>query len=664
MYRSLRSRLLLVVAATVSLTVLSIFLLAKNEMTEAITSAGERHARDLLHAISLSVSTEYDSLLFHRATTLERRKAELENIIDIALSSLEENHHKQLNKELSPEQARRMASETIRRLRYDHGVGYFWINDMQRPVPRMIMHPTLPELNGKVLDNPMFNTAQGINENLFSAAVNVCDQWGEGFVDYLWPKPTAEGLTEQQPKISYVRLFKPWNWVLGTGVYIDDIESETQKRLSAIILELKKTFANVRVANTGYMFLFNGKREMLIHPHLEKKEFASLVNPATQAPLVDDLMAASRTPDQSIDYIWDKPGFKGEYRFKKRAFITYFEPLDWYIGSSMYLDELTRPSIELQNRIMLLSLLPFAVAMLIALFLARSMTKPLWRLTRAARTIESQGLAAADIPIGGTREIQALGRVLEEMVESLRRTEAQLCSANWELETFVNTVSHDLRAPLAPIIGYAQLLKEQHRDKLDEEAIGYIDEIEAQAEKMLEHMEDLLTLSKSGYLERPDSPISSQDVIQQVLYNLKECFSEEEFACFDIHPLPLVSLPESQFYEVFANLISNSIRYSKSEDEPIEIGAESRGDKVRFYVRDHGQGIPEEEREGIFRLFERGSTSCNTRGTGIGLAIVQKVAQTYGGGAWVEETPGGGCTFWVEFEEPSHDASATMNPTG
>lgn len=116
----------------------------------------------------------------------------------------------------------------IKQMRYDKGVGYFWINDMSRPIPTMIMHPTVPALDGRVLDDPKFYVASGKKENLFIASVDVCEKYGEGYVDYLWPKPTKEGLTKDQPKLSYVKAFKPLNWVVGTGVYIDDVESKVQ----------------------------------------------------------------------------------------------------------------------------------------------------------------------------------------------------------------------------------------------------------------------------------------------------------------------------------------------------------------------------------------------------------------------------------------------------
>ncbi len=138
------------------------------------------------------------------------------------------------------EEAQRRAKERILHMRYGQG-DYFWINDTALPYPTMIMHPTSPALDGKVLDNEKFNKATQVlagtdtgarqdveRKNLFQATVEVCRKAGEGFVTYQWPKPLKEGGVTKElfTKESYVRLFEPWGWIIGTGVYVDDIQAE------------------------------------------------------------------------------------------------------------------------------------------------------------------------------------------------------------------------------------------------------------------------------------------------------------------------------------------------------------------------------------------------------------------------------------------------------
>jgi methyl-accepting chemotaxis protein len=135
---------------------------------------------------------------------------------------------------LSEEEAKQQAIEAIKKLRYGDS-GYFWINDTGKPFPKMVMHPTVPELDGKVLDDPQFNCALGRDENLFVAFRNVTEREGEGFVDYLWPKPTKTGLTKEQPKISFVKLYPDWNWIIGNGLYVDDVKQTLSSLLSTTL---------------------------------------------------------------------------------------------------------------------------------------------------------------------------------------------------------------------------------------------------------------------------------------------------------------------------------------------------------------------------------------------------------------------------------------------
>lgn len=152
-------------------------------------------------------------------------KETLKTYVDIAFALAERAHSAARNGEMTIEQAKEKAAQQIELLRWDSGVGYLWINDTTLPFPRMIMHPTAPALNGEILGDPKYNCALGQKKNLFAAMVEVSNNTGEGFVDYLWPKPTEDGLTVEQPKLSYVKRYEPFGWIIGTGKYVDDIEA-------------------------------------------------------------------------------------------------------------------------------------------------------------------------------------------------------------------------------------------------------------------------------------------------------------------------------------------------------------------------------------------------------------------------------------------------------
>ncbi|TWJ19822.1 hybrid sensor histidine kinase/response regulator [Geobacter argillaceus] len=244
-----------------------------------------------------------------------------------------------------------------------------------------------------------------------------------------------------------------------------------------------------------------------------------------------------------------------------------------------------------------------------------------------------------------TEPLYCIGLV-QDITERVQMEE-EIRKANRELDDFVQMVSHDLRTPLTPIIGYAELLQVIYRDRLDEQAKEYLAEIGRQGQRMLGLLEDLLSLARTGYLPPPAEPVDSNQVVQETLVGLASRLAD---ACMTVETglLPCIRVPRTVLLQVFDNLIGNAIRYA-GPGGSIEVEGERLGTRVRFSVRDHGPGVPEEERSRIFDLFYRGSTGKEVEGTGVGLATVQKIAHLYGGRAWVEVPPGGGSSFCVEM---------------
>jgi signal transduction histidine kinase len=229
-----------------------------------------------------------------------------------------------------------------------------------------------------------------------------------------------------------------------------------------------------------------------------------------------------------------------------------------------------------------------------------------------------------------------------------RLAEKKLMETNRELEAFVYTISHDLRSPLTPILSYAEFLREEYGPLLDSRAVDALAEIERQGYRMITFLEDLLDLARAGHLERPDRPVNTARVIRDVM---RELDYQGKGATVGVRePLPFVHMPKTLLGQLFRNLIGNAVSHAGGAE--IEVGGERRQDGlISFFVRDRGPGIPPEERDRIFDLFYRGTHSGGRPGTGIGLAMVRKITSSYGGRAWVEETPGGGSTFRIEFRD-------------
>jgi methyl-accepting chemotaxis protein len=163
---------------------------------------------------------------------MEEKRNATKDVLDIAYTLIVAYDHRVANKEMTTEQAQKNALSLIEQLRYRDN-DYFWINDLE---PKMLMHPNFPELDGKNLSNDKDPTGK----YLFVEMVNICKEKGEGFVTYMWPKP---GTKQPVPKLSYVKLFKPWGWIVGSGIYIDDVQVEiTRMRWNIIVSTLISVF--------------------------------------------------------------------------------------------------------------------------------------------------------------------------------------------------------------------------------------------------------------------------------------------------------------------------------------------------------------------------------------------------------------------------------------
>jgi methyl-accepting chemotaxis protein len=183
-----------------------------------------------------------------KAQLILDRQEKLRNLVETAHATVTHFEKQAKDGKLQADEAKKAAMDAIRSLRYDN-IEYFWINDLGKPVPKMIMHPTVPALDDKVLDAERFNKATSMQKgldgpvvavdgkNLFVSFNEVVEAAGHGYVQYLWPKPKAGGgaTTELYPKLSYVKKFEPWGWVIGSGIYIDDVDALFQKQAARFL---------------------------------------------------------------------------------------------------------------------------------------------------------------------------------------------------------------------------------------------------------------------------------------------------------------------------------------------------------------------------------------------------------------------------------------------
>jgi len=243
--------------------------------------------------------------------------------------------------------------------------------------------------------------------------------------------------------------------------------------------------------------------------------------------------------------------------------------------------------------------------------------------------------------------VRQLRREKAALEHSLRRRTAELEAANRDLEAFSYSVSHDLRAPLRAVDGFARILEEDHAGQLDEEGRRLLGIVRNGAVDMGRLIEDLLEFSASGR-----QPLRVKEVDMQALAGQAAALFTGEYPGVDLRigALPAAMGDESLLKQVWANLIGNALKYSSKVPAPrVEVGGEADSRLRRYWVRDNGAGFKMEAYDRLFSPFRRLHGAEEFPGTGIGLALSKRIVLRHEGRIWGEGKEGEGATFWFEL---------------
>jgi PAS domain S-box-containing protein len=244
--------------------------------------------------------------------------------------------------------------------------------------------------------------------------------------------------------------------------------------------------------------------------------------------------------------------------------------------------------------------------------------------------------------------------VLQEANAALRR-------ANEDLQQFAYSASHDLQEPLRMVAAYSELLQKRFGGQLGPTGDEYIRHTVQGAVRMEALLRDLRAYTQASMLEQqPVTTVDASEILQKTLLTLEDAIVSSD-AAVQAGPLPGVRVHAFQLEQLFQNLIANAIRYRGAAAPRIQIGAEPRGDHWLFSVQDNGIGIDAEFKEQIFGIFKRLHNNAAYPGTGMGLAICQRIVERAGGRIWVESEPGRGSTFF--FTIPGGDATGGNGAT-
>ncbi len=249
------------------------------------------------------------------------------------------------------------------------------------------------------------------------------------------------------------------------------------------------------------------------------------------------------------------------------------------------------------------------------------------------------------------RLLVAERRFRAELEQQVQDRTTELVEVNRELDAFAYTISHDLRAPLRAMHGFADALLEDFGSTLPKEGQRFVSRIRAAALRMDALISDILTYSRLAREEVSLRPVALEAAVDQVLANMAPLIEETRATISVAHPLPAVNAHRPTLVQAIENLLTNAIKFvAPGTRADVRITAEQRDDFVRLTIDDNGIGLDPAQHERVFQPFQRLHGVEAYPGTGIGLAIVRRSMDRMGGSCGVDPKPGGGSRFWIELQ--------------
>ncbi len=432
----------LLVAGLLLITALAFILFTRAEVTAATRAAGDETARNVLQVVGLNIRSQHRDLETFRAYALAQYEEQLRNLVGVVIAQIDDYRQMAEQGWLTAEQARARALAAVERLRYGHN-DYFFIYDSRNIA---IAHPD-PNIRGhdvsRATDDQGRPVLQTLRAEFQDDGAGTCTLW--------WLRL---GATNPVPKLLYAQHYTNWDWLVGTGIYIDDVDADARRRMDGIMEVLRAAFAEVKVGATGYFFVFDGHTNLLIHP-----QSAGTVAPA----LFGDLVRAATNPAVPFKYRWTKPGAPADQRFWKYSHVQYFPPFDWFIASSVYEDEMEAPADRVIRRQAIFAAVLVALCLALALALVTRVTRPLARLTRYADRLQATDFdpprAETDdlLRIHFPREVGRLAQTLWNLEGRLQEHLANLkatVAARERLQSDLR-IAHNIQMSMLPRAGSA-----------------------------------------------------------------------------------------------------------------------------------------------------------------------------------------------------------------
>jgi signal transduction histidine kinase len=334
----------------------------------------QKHGKDVLNKVVIITKNVYRDLEIFKKDSLERHKRRLEDIIEISWGVV--NYYYQQATPETSEQLKEEALKALQKLRYGNN-DYIFVSDYKSV---LISHPYLTNKDfSQVRDKK--------GELIVPPMVEIARKNGEGFHSYWWKKNSDDDRLYE--KLSFSKDFPNWNLVIGTGVYIDDIEREVEKRKKDLIEQLQEIIETTKIGKTGYLYIMRGDGYFIIHPNsnLHNKVLQDSPNDFAVS-LYENMLKAAKTEEKEILYKWDRPDDQYNFIYDKITWIEHIPEFDWYIGSSAYVEEFQESAKQMKDFTIILALLILIIASLYSFIFFRHLLKPITILSKLALQVK------------------------------------------------------------------------------------------------------------------------------------------------------------------------------------------------------------------------------------------------------------------------------------
>ncbi len=659
------------VSSTLAIVILFavMYLLTVPYIQNTVEKIEENAARTILNNVYDMVEQSHLELENYRQSIILERKEQLRNILSVADARIHELLVEVHAGKTTRGQARLTLLGELRRIKYGRN-DYIWASNYNSV---LISHPD-PKLH-----NVDFSKTKDSRGNLIVPPMveMALKGVGDGYYSYWWRR-----LGEEQPveKITYFKHIPEFDIVIGTGVYLDDVEVMVQTKKAIAVDTLRERLRQTKIAKTGYVYVFDGQYVMHIHPNanIEYTNVSLILDQVTKKPLFSAL-AAVADKEQNLRYLWDKPSDPGNYLYKKISWVRYFKEFDWYIGSSAYLDELGASARTLRNRVLAILVATLLLSVTLIYLFVNKLTSPLLQMRDTALRVIGGDLDAR-CQLKREDEIGTVAMVLDDMVERLQENIKHLDSkveertialekAYIELKELdqiksdiLSTVSHELRTPMTSVVGFAKQVKKKLESAVfpkvpEDEKTGRaiqqicenLDIVVSESERFTHLINDVLYCAtlEAGKVDWKFSIMAPDQLIRRVFAAFFPLAEQKGLElCMEVTPgLPGIMGDEIRLFHVLKNLVENAVKFSVRGR--IDLCVVRQGGFVQFSVQDTGCGIAYDSQKIIFDRFRQiGDTlTSKPEGTGLGLSICRQIIQHHGGTLWVESNQNEGSMF-------------------